>query len=81
MSDFPMKWTRRTEEEMSALREKMARYESARSAAIKRVAEAAGVGLDMAALMVDKADAIRDALDPFDSGVRQTIAATLEPKP
>lgn len=66
----PIKWTRELERELQRMRATLSDYEASRSQAIGAVAVAAGVSVDMAAIMIDKADAIRDALAPFDSGVR-----------
>lgn len=65
-----IEWTQRQEQNLQRLRREVRMLEGCRSIAISRVAKAAGVGLDMAAIMIEKADAIRDALEPFDSGCR-----------
>ena len=63
-------WTYNLELELQAARRRVAQLTDARTLAIGKVAQAAGVSPDMAAIMIDKAEAIRDALDPFDSGCR-----------
>ena len=63
-------WTYNLELELQEARRRVAQLTDARTIAIGKVAQAAGVGLDTAAIMIDKAEAIRDALDPFDSGCR-----------
>ena len=63
-------WTYKRELELQEARRRVAELTDARTLAIGKVAQAAGVSQDMAAIMIDKAEAIRDALDPFDNKCR-----------
>lgn len=67
----PQPWTQRREAELREARARVEWLEQQRTYAIERVAKAAGMSSDMAVLaLIENADAVRDALEPFDSGGR-----------
>ena len=68
-----MIWTRQDEEKLRAARAAVAELQLRRTEALRSLADAlrfAGIKEGNIELLIGHADAIRDALAPFDSGVR-----------